>query len=76
MRFVYFVNYEATDSYKVAAFKHSIDITSTSNGGCRREEKSRKHWSFFTDMLSRICINLICINLSILFKNREKEQDK
>ena len=24
----------------------------TSNGGCRREEKSRKHWSFFTKFLS------------------------
>ena len=24
----------------------------TSNGGCRREEKSRKHWSLFTMLLS------------------------
>ena len=26
-------------------------ILSTTNGGCRREEKSRKHWSFFTMLL-------------------------
>ena len=26
----------------------------TSNGGCHREEKSRKHWSFFTKLLSSI----------------------
>ena len=26
----------------------------TSNGGCRREEKSCKHWSLFTKLLSSI----------------------
>jgi len=26
----------------------------SSNGGCRREEKSRKHWSFFTNLLFSI----------------------
>ena len=26
----------------------------TSNGGCRREEKSRKHWSLFTMLLSSV----------------------
>ena len=26
----------------------------TSNGGCRREEKSRKHWSLFTMFLSSV----------------------
>ena len=30
----------------------------TSNGGCRREEKSRKHWSFFTKLLSLVTANL------------------
>ena len=29
-------------------------LTFTSNGGCRREEKSRKHWSLFTKILSSI----------------------
>ena len=28
-----------------------IVISDTSNGGCRREEKSRKHWSVFTMLL-------------------------
>ena len=33
----------------------------TSNGGCRREEKSRKHWSLFTKLLSSItAIVFIC----------------
>ena len=33
----------------------------TSNGGCRREEKSRKHWSPFTKLLSLVTANLfIC----------------
>ena len=33
----------------------------TSNGGCRREEKSRKHWSFFTRFLFSVTANLfIC----------------
>ena len=27
---------------------------STSNGGYRREEKSRKHWSLFTKLLSSV----------------------
>ena len=26
----------------------------TSNGGCRREEKSRKHWSLFTMLLTSV----------------------
>ena len=26
----------------------SMVVSLTSNGGCRREEKSRKHWSLFT----------------------------
>ena len=30
----------------------------TSNGGCRREEKSRKHWSLFTKLLSLVTANL------------------
>ena len=29
----------------------------TSNGGCRREEKSRKHWSLFTKLLSVVTAN-------------------
>ena len=33
-------------------------IYSTSNGGCRREEKSRKHWSFFTKLLFSVTANL------------------
>ena len=33
----------------------------TSNGGCRREEKSRKQWSLFTMLLSSdIEISFIC----------------
>ena len=30
----------------------------TSNGGCRREEKSRKLWSLFTKLLSLATANL------------------
>ena len=30
----------------------------TSNGGCRHEEKSRKHWSIFTQLLSLVTANL------------------
>ena len=30
----------------------------TSNGGCRREEKSRKLWSLFTKLLSLVTANL------------------
>ena len=33
---------------------HSSILQNTSNGGCRREEKSRKHWSFFTLLLSSV----------------------
>ena len=33
----------------------SIDII-TSNGGYRREEKSRKHWSLFTMLLSSVTV--------------------
>ena len=29
-------------------------VSITSNGGCRREEKSRKHWSLFTKFLSLV----------------------
>ena len=33
-------------------------LTITSNGGCRREEKSRKHWSLFTKFLFSVTANL------------------
>ena len=30
-------------------------METTSNGGCRREEKSRNHWSFFTKLVFSHC---------------------
>ena len=30
------------------------EVVITSNGGCRREEKSRKHWSLFTMLLTSV----------------------
>ena len=36
-------------------------FVNTSNGGCRREEKSRKRWSLFTKFLFSVTANLsIC----------------
>ena len=35
-------------------FYDKFKCINTSNGGCRREEKSRKHWSLFTKLLSSI----------------------
>ena len=54
--------------------------TCTSNGGCRREEKSRKHWSLFTKLLSLVAANLFFpirsnqpqLYVLIALKNREK----
>ena len=45
---------EMTEMTKLAAFKGVNFYTCTSNGGCRREEKSRKHWSLFTKLLSLV----------------------
>ena len=39
-------------------FYAPVNELSTSNGGCHREEKSRKHWSFFTKLLSLVTANL------------------
>ena len=36
----------------------TVCLTSTSNGGCHREEKSRKHWLLFTKLLSFVTANL------------------
>ena len=42
------------------ASKRIIDVRvivrsqNTSNGGCRHEEKSHKHWSLFTKLLSSV----------------------
>ena len=44
-------------NYTTSYYTTSYHITSyyiTSNGGCRREEKSRKHWSLFTMLLSSV----------------------
>ena len=33
----------------------------TSNGGYRREEKSHKHWSLFTMLLSSVTANFLLV---------------
>ena len=38
---------------------HRYTQVCTSNGGCRREEKSRKLWSFFTKLLSLVTANFL-----------------
>ena len=40
----------------------------TSNGGCRREEKSRKPWSLFTKLLS-----LVTANSFLLFRSNKEQ---
>ena len=37
----------------------SKSTISTSNGDCRREEKSRNHWSFFIKLLFSVTVNLL-----------------
>ena len=55
------------------------NLSFTSNGGCRREEKSRKHWSLFTKILSSITAIFLFIrsnqeqfHVLIALKIREK----
>ena len=43
----------------------------TSNGGCRREEKSCKHWSLFTKLLSSVFFSFV-ISKVIVLKIGEK----
>ena len=38
----------------IQSILYILYIVYTSNGGCRRAEKSRKHWSFFTMLLSSV----------------------
>ena len=46
---------------RLVLFNHLLFASYTSNGGCRREEKSRKHWSLFTKFLFSVTANLfIC----------------
>ena len=52
--------YEWEEMAMKGASKRIIDVRvivrsqNTSNGGCRHEEKSRKHWSLFTMLLSSV----------------------
>ena len=49
--------FEKGEGGKVESFlaSHTSQIDVASNGGCCREEKSHKHWSLFTLLLSSVC---------------------
>ena len=73
-----------TITNKIVPVQHAYSINTysqiTSNGGCRREEKSRKHWSFFTKFLFSVIANFSFVRSNqeqlyalIALKIREKK---
>ena len=68
-------NESVNDGIKAKAGKqpNGKNTSYTSNGGCRREEKSRKHWSLFTKLLSLVTANQEQLYVLIALKIREKK---
>ena len=47
--------------FKIQLLKKRYLYMITSNGGYRREEKSHKHWSLFTMLLSSVTANFLLV---------------